>query len=298
MKVFLAGSTGFVGHEVLNQLLAAGHTVRCLIRAGSEKKLPIRQDLEVRKGDVTDPASLEGALEGCDAAINLVGIIREFPSRGITFAKLHAEGTRRLVEAARAQSVGRFLQMSANGAGAQASTAYFATKWQAEEAVRASDLQWTIFRPSIIFGPGGEFVEMLTDMVKKLPVVPVVGNGKYRMSPVSVGEVATGFVKALTLEASIGHTYSCCGPESYSFNEILDLVGRAMGKKRVRKLPQPVFLLKPVVSLLEGLPAFPLSSSQMTMLLEGNVCDPGTWSETFGIDPVSFAQGIGTILKK
>lgn len=298
MRVFLTGSTGFVGHELLNQLLAAGHTVRCLIRAGSEKKLPIRQGVEVRKGDVTDPPSLEGALEGCEVVINLVGIIREFPARGITFRKLHLEATENLLQAARAQNIGRFLQMSANGAREDASTPYFTTKWQAEEAVRASELAWTIFRPSVIFGKGGEFVSLLAEMVGKFPIVPVVGNGRYRMSPVAVADVAAGFVKALSLEEAVGQSYACCGPESYSFNEILDLVGRSLGKTRVYKCPQPVFLLRPVVALFEGLSFFPLSLSQMTMLIEGNVCDPAPWAETFGLTPTSFAQGIGEILKK
>ena len=109
MKVYLTGATGFVGKEVLRQLLDAGHTVRCLVRHGSEGKLPIEKNIEVRMGDATDPASLENSIEGCEAVIHLIGIIREHPSKGVTFKRLHFEATRNMVEAAAAQGVSRYL---------------------------------------------------------------------------------------------------------------------------------------------------------------------------------------------
>ena len=100
MKVFVTGGTGFVGLYLLEELLNAGHTVRCLVRPGSEGKLPLREGIEVRLGDATDSGSLEGCLEGCDAMIHLVGIIREFPVKGITFSRLHTEATRNVLAAA------------------------------------------------------------------------------------------------------------------------------------------------------------------------------------------------------
>ncbi|NIQ96450.1 MAG: NAD(P)H-binding protein, partial [Desulfuromonadales bacterium] len=114
------------------------------------------------------------------AVIHLVGIIREFPGKGVTFKKLHTEATRNALAAAAECGVGRFLQMSANGTRANADTGYHQTKWQAEEAVRSSSLDWTIFRPSLIYGKDGEFVTMMKELVSKLPVVPVIGDGKYR----------------------------------------------------------------------------------------------------------------------
>ena len=292
MRVFLTGGTGFVGSEVLRQLVAAGHTVRCLVRAGSEGKLAVREGVEVHRGDVTEPDSLEGALDGCEAVVHLVGIIREFPGKRITFKRMHFEATRNMVEAAEAQGVKRYLQMSANGTRENAATPYHQTKWQAEEAVRASSLDWTIFRPSLIFGPADAFVNMLADMMRKLPVLPVIGDGRYRMSPVAVEDVAASFVKALSLPETVGKTFHCCGPQSYSYDEVLDLIGSALGKQHVPKLHHPVFLMKPVVTLLENFPAFPVTSSQMTMLLEGNECDPREWAAAFGIAPQLFPEGI------
>ena len=195
MKVFVTGGTGFVGNEVLRQLVAAGHAVRALVRPGSEEKLAVRDKVEVHHGDVTEPEGLDEALAGCDAIIHLVGIIREFPSRGITFERLHVEATANVLAAARDQGVSRYLHMSSNGTDPTSTLGYHRTKWQAEEAVRASDLDWTIFRPSLIFGKGGEFVTMLADLIRKMPMVPVIGDGRYRMQPVAVTEVAASFVR-------------------------------------------------------------------------------------------------------
>ncbi len=297
MKVFLTGGTGFVGSEVLRQLTAAGHTPRCLVRRGSEKKLALDSGIEVHHGDVTEPATLKGALEGCDAVIHLVGIIREFPGRGITFEQMHAAATRHMVAAAKAQGVRRYLQMSANGTREDAATVYHRTKWAAEEAVRASGLDWTIFRPSLIFGPKDEFVNMIAGMIRSLPVVPVLGDGRYRMSPVAVEDVAAGFVGALEHPETAGRTFHCCGPESHSYDELIDLVGAALGRPRPAKLHHPLFLMKPMIALLEAIPQFPVTSGQLKMLLEGNVCDPADWAAAFGLDPTPFAKGVKRYLK-
>ncbi len=301
MRVFLTGGTGFVGSEILQQLLKAGHTVRALVRSGSEGKLPIEKNLEVRLGDATEPQSLEGMLEGCEAVIHLIGIIREFPGKGVTFRKLHFEATRNLVEAAREQGVKRYLQMSANGVRRDAESNYHKTKWQGEETVRGSDLDWTIFRPSLIFGPGDEFVNMLADLVGKAPIVPVIGDGQYRMAPVAVEDVAAAFVAALGKPETVGETYHLCGPQSFTYDEVLDLVGQALGQEKVRKAHQPVCLMKPIVSLMENIPLFPITSAQLTMLLEGNVCgekENRKWRDTFAIEPRPFAEGIRKYLKK
>jgi len=292
MRVFLTGGTGFVGREILRQLVATGHKVRALVRRGSEHKLAVEKDIEVHIGNATDAASLDGALAGCDAVIHLVGIIREFPGKGITFQRLHVEATRNLIEAAETQGVKRFVHMSANGVRPAAKAVYHQTKWAAEELLRASALDWTIFRPSIIFGKEGEFVNMLADLIRKMPVIPVIGGGDYRMQPAAVEEVAASFVKALALPNTIGQTYQVGGSTNYSYEEILDLTGTAIGKGSVRKLHQPLFMMRPVIKLLEGTAAFPITNDQLTMMLEGNVCDPTEWAQTFDLVPTSFAYGI------
>ncbi len=293
MKVFMTGGTGFVGREILGQLLSAGHEVRALVRDGSQDKLSGHQNLETHIGDVTDAASLGGALDGCDAVIHLVGIIREFPGRGITFKNIHVTATENILEACDEQGVQRYLHMSSNGTRERGTTAYHRTKWQAEELVRASGLDWTIFRPSLIFGRGSEFVKMLTELIRRVPVVPVIGDGQYRMQPVSVEQVAVSFVKALAMPESIGKTYHQGGSESYTYDAILDLTGKAMGRKQVTKVHQPLFMIKPMIKMLQGFEQFPITEGQLKMLIEGNVCDPDEWAQAFGLVPTSYAEGIG-----
>jgi len=291
-KVFVTGGTGFVGRELMRQLVAAGYVARALVREGSVDKMALLENVEVHPGDITDAASLSGALAGCDAVMNLIGIIREFPGRGVSFQKLHVEATANLLAAAAEQGVGRFLHMSANGTRADGRTGYHRSKWQAEERVRSSSLDWTIFRPSLIFGPEGEFVRMLATMIRRLPVVPVLGDGSYRMQPVSIEQVAASFVKALDMTETIGATYQLGGAESYSYDEILDLTAGALGKGPVTKLHQPLFMIKPIVRLLQGLDCFPVTEDQLKMLIEGNVCDPGEWAAVFALQPLSYAEGI------
>ena len=292
MKVFLTGGTGFVGGEILRQLKAAGHQVVALVRPGSEGKLGFGQGVEIRPGDVTEPASLKGALAGCDAVVHLVGIIREFPARGITFERLHHEATANVLREAQAQGVKRYLHMSSNGVREGAETGYLRSKWQAEQEVRRSGLDWTIFRPSVIFGPGDDFVNMIADLMRKLPIFPVIGNGKYRLAPVAVENVAAGFLGALQRPETAGHAYHCCGPREFTYDELLDAIGEAIGKERVRKVHHPVALVKPVVAVMEKRADFPITGEQLAMLLAGNVCDPREWRDTFDIAMVELRDGL------
>lgn len=300
MKVFVTGGSGFVGNEVVRQLVAQGYEVAALVRSGSESKLDMGTSDQVRihPGDVTEPDSLPPAMQGCDAVIHLVGIIREIPDKGVTFKRLHIEGSRHVIDAAVAQGIKRFLHMSANGVRPAAPTGYLQSKWQAEQFLRDTALDWTIFRPSLIFGRGGEFVAMLADLIRKLPIVPVIGDGQYRIQPVSVRQVAETYVKALTLPEATGEIYHLGGSESYSYDEMLDLTGKALGKDKVKKIHQPVFMVKPFIKLLEGFEKFPLTQDQLTMLLEGNECDIQNWSETFSIQPLSYAEGIAECFKE
>lgn len=295
MKVFLTGGSGFVGQEILRQLTDAGHRVSLLCHRHHPES---RTNVECVVGDSKKPESLKGVLKGCDAVIHLIGIIREFPKRDITFARLHTETTDNLLRAAQEQGVSRFLHMSANGTRADAITGYHQSKWAAEQLVRQSDLDWTIFRPSLIYGPQDQFINVLAELVRKLPVVPVLGDGKYRLQPVSVRDVARGFVTALNCPESIGQTYHCGGPQAYSYNELLDLIGRALGRKSVCKLHHPLWMMKPIVAKLQAIPQFPMTSDQLQMLLEENICDPSDWIKTFHLELQNLPEGIGEYVKK
>jgi NADH dehydrogenase len=295
-EVFVTGATGFVGHAMLQRLCAAGHVVRCLVRHGSEGRLRGFGAIARVEGDVLDRRGLEEGMSGCDAVIHLVGIIREHPATGATFERVHVEGTRNVVEAARAAGVQRYLHMSALGTRPGAASRYHRSKWAAEEIVRSSGLAWTIFRPSIIYGRGDGFVTLLASMVRRLPAVPVIGSGRQRLQPIAVEQVTAGFAGALERAAAAKQTYEVGGPDAVTMLELLDLIGRTLGRRRVRKIHVPLGVMTPMAKLLHPLPGFPVTPDQLLMLGEDSVCDPRPFFETFGLDPVSLAVGLERML--
>jgi NADH dehydrogenase len=295
-RVFLTGATGFVGHAVIRALRAHGYAVRCLVRRGSELDLRGLEAIERVEGDVLSPAALERDMEGCDTVVHLVGIIREEPATLSTFERIHTQGTINVLEASATTGVRRYVHMSALGVRPGARARYHRSKWAAEEAVRASPIPWTIFRPSIIYGRGDQFVNMLAGLIRRYPVVPVIGSGQQRLQPVPVEHVAEAFARAVELPASVKHTYDVGGPDAVTMVQLLDLIGAALGRSRVRKAHAPIGLVRPMARLLHRLPGFPLTPDQLLMLEEDNVCDPQPFYATFGLSPLPLATGLRAML--
>ncbi len=289
-EVLVTGATGFVGRHVCRALIDAGCVPRLLVRTGSEGRIPpdVRERCRVTPGDATNRESAENAVQCVDAVVHLVGIIREVPARGITFEKLHVDATRNLVWAADRWGVGRFLHMSALGAGPGGGTPYFETKWRAEQIVRESGLPYTIFRPSVIFGRGDHFIGELARMLPRLPAVPVVGDGQYRLQPVHAGDVARGFAEALSRPETAGRTFEVGGPDRFTYDELIDAVAAAAGRT-ARKLHVPLPLVRSVVRRMDGFDRFPVTDDQIAMLLKESVCDPRPFYDAFGFEPLSLS---------
>ncbi|MEJ8548245.1 complex I NDUFA9 subunit family protein [Brevibacillus borstelensis] len=301
MKVFLTGGTGFVGKGLLEKLAADGHEVVCLVRPSSQEKWGKQHqattNIRAAAGDLFDPDSLTRAMEDCDAVIHLVGIIRESKQKGSTFSRIHVEGTRNVLQAAAKADIRRFVHMSALGARANATSGYHQSKYEAEQLVQNSGIPYVIFRPSVIFGPGDEFVNMLADLVR-MPVTPVIGDGSYLLQPVARKTVADVFVQALSQESAVGRIFETGGPQPVSYGSILDAIGEAIGKRNVRKIHIPLGLMKPVINLMEGFPFFPITNTQLTMLLEGNACsDTESLYHVFDTPKIPFLQGIKEYLR-
>lgn len=250
--VAVTGASGFVGRYVVRELLSRGHTVRALVRDASRARdglgeLAAKVDLVV--GDICDDAALARLLRGVDACIHLVGIIREVrgdtTDKPQTFERMHVAATRHVVDACRSAGVRRYIHMSALGVGSDGKAEYQKTKWEAEKYVRRSfgdgtDLDWTIFRPSLIHGPDGEFVQMMADICSgdvppyfflpyfvRSEMDQSVPAGRIdwitpRVQPVAVQDVAFAFAETLDRPEAVGEIYNLVGSEVLSWPEMLE----------------------------------------------------------------------------
>jgi NADH dehydrogenase len=296
MQVLVTGGTGFVGKYVVRELLGRGHAVKCLVRPGSEGKLPGASGLSFTPGDVLDKEAVAAAMNGCDAAVNLVGIIREFPGRGVTFEKVHVQATENVVAAAKDAGAKRFLQMSALGARPGPADPYHLTNFRADETVQQSGIPYTIFRPSIIYGPEDKSINLFAKQIKTFRMAPIVGNGLYQMQPVPVETVAQAFALALELPQTENRVYEVGGPEPLTFNEIIDTIAQVLGR-RVMKAHIMPWSLRLLAGMFGRFPWFPLTTGQIRMLLEGNACDPADFYRDFGLEAVEFKEGLHHYLK-
>lgn len=229
-----------------------------------------------------------------------MGVISEIGEQ--TFQNVHTRATQNVVSAAKRAGVRRFVHMSALGTRPNAASRYHQTKWAAEEIVRSSGLDWTSFRPSLIYGPRDHFVNLFAKLAKFSLVLPVMGTGAAKMQPVAVEEVAACFVKALTERCSVRQTLDLCGPERLTLPEILRAILAVTGRRRwIVRVPMALAQIQ--ARLLEALdPALlhrapPLNCDQLIMLQEDNVGDARPANELFGLRHEPFAAGIARYLK-
>jgi len=274
--VALTGATGFVGRHVMQQLLNRQHHVRVLVRDPS--RLTIKDaNTQLVTGDLFNRSALAKLVERVDAVIHLVGIIMENPARGQTFDRVHRVATQNLIDAAKEAGVRRWVHMSALGTRPDVVSNYHRTKWAAEQTVRHSGLDYTIFRPSMIHGPDGEFMQMVKGFWCKRfpPFVPYFGAGLFgkggagKLQPVWVEDVARCFVEALDHSKSIGETYPLGGPDVYTWPQFYQACKPHLPKARNKKIEAiPVWY----ANLIAGKPAVPFNRDQIIMSQEDSVC--------------------------
>lgn len=271
MRVAVTGGTGYLGPAVVEELLRAGHDV---VVVENKRALPVASTARLHRarGDVGDRDALRLAFEGADVVVHLVAILREDKKRGVTFERVHVRGTENVVAAATTAGVKRFLFMSANGADSGMDTPYFRTKLAMEEIVKASDMQWTIFRPSYIAGAReGGFDKQFADIVDTAPILPSFAGGKFQIQPISRRNVAQAFARAVADAHTVGKTYTLVGPETMTWNEYL----RKLAKLRRRNRPlvyAPGWAMILMARVLG--PLFPADADALRMLMLGNTGDP------------------------
>lgn len=298
MRIAIFGATGFVGNYLVRALLAANHEPSVLVRPGSEKKLAQANQCRITRGDISSVDAIERTLDGCDAVIYNIGLLREFPRRGITFEEAHFTGVQRVIDAAKAAGARRFILMSANGV-KHAGTPYQETKFRAEALLKESGLDWTIFQHSVIFGDSGGTQEFSHQLYSELvrPPVPAIAFPGVEMSPVFIGDVVDAFVNALTNDETIGKTYALGGPEVLSWQQMVERVAAAAGRDKWF-VTMPLGLMKVGATFFDWLPFFPATRDQLTMLEEGNTVDPAIVESLIGRTATAFNEDSLTYLRR
>ena len=288
-RVAITGGTGFVGIHATKALLRAGHQVRLVARG--RRHTPRPQGVEFARADVLDGRGLAEALEGVDALLNLVAVIVE--KGGQSFDAVNAEGTRRVAEAAKAAGVGHLIQMSALGAGPDPRYTYLLSKWQGEEYVKASGVPYTILRSSLMFGPGDGFFTVLTRLVRRNPVVPIVGDGRASFQPIAVEDTARIVVECVE-RGPDRRTHDIGGPDHLSYEEIVDIIRRELGVHRL-KVHLPVLAMLPAAVVMEKVfpRRPPITPGQLRLLEKHNTTRLDAVASAFGFRPLAFAENCG-----
>jgi NADH dehydrogenase len=282
MDVLVVGGSGFIGTNLAEELSVRGHEVTVLSRTPDDAALP--SGVGAVSGDVTDYGTLATAFEGRDAVVNLVALSPLFrPSGGAEMHdRVHRRGTENVVRAAESHGVERLVQMSALGADPDGPTAYLRAKGRAEAAVRESGLAWTIVRPSVVFGEGGEFVRftktLTTPYVTGLP-----GGGKTRFQPIWVGDLVPMLAEAAEDESHVGECYEIGGPEVLTLADVARLAYRAEGKS-LTVVPIPMALTGVGLRVGGAIPGFPMGADQYRSLKLDNVVSENAVT-AFGREP-------------
>lgn len=268
-RIVVFGGSGFVGRHLVPRLCAAGWQVVVPSRNRSrERSLLVLPGLRMVNLDVHVETHMQRLLDDADAAINLVGILNERGHDGAGFQRAHVEFTRRITAACRASGTRRLLQMSALNAG-RGTSHYLRSRGEAEACVRNCGLDWTIFQPSVIFGPGDGLFERFARLLHLTPVLPLA-RADAKFAPVHVGDVATAFVRALDDPSSIGQTLELYGPEVLTLAQIVRYTARQLGLRRAI-VPLPDALGRLQAALMDYVPGKPFSSDNFRSLLLDSV---------------------------
>ena len=290
MLVLVTGATGFLGRRVVRHLQERHHSVRCLVHTPGAERVFANRSVDVYYGGVDDTEQLDEAHHGVDVVIHLVAVIRQ--RRKVTFDSVNRQGVANVADAAKRNGVKHFIHVSANGATKDPSYKYLHSKFQGEQEVIASGLPYTIFRPSLLYGPDDEFVNVLAGLIRVAPIVPVAGSGRNRFQPVDVDDVARCLAMSVNQGKLKGRNLEIGGPEQLSYNEMSAIVARTMEKRRWF-LHVPIWSVYAAVSLMQPLqPRPPITTEMLGMLSLRNVTELGVVEQTFGFTPKRMEDNI------
>lgn len=309
-KVCVTGATGFVGRHTVKALLDEGFAVRALVRSADKASvLPDDERLTQVPGDLFEQGVLDRLCEDAHALVHCVGVRREYPSRGVTFARLHTRATERAVEAAERAGLERFVLVSALGTRPDADNEYTRSKWASEQIVRNASLDWTILRPSIIHGPDGEFMQMVRDWVlgRKAPrfflpyfqrfegmdgFPPFPQFSSAEVEPIAVEDVAQAAASAIGSAHAEGEVYPLAGPERMDWPTMLRTIQDALPeriKKPVIGLPAHAGIAMAQGAKFLGLSdVLPFGPSEPAMATQDSTANPSKARAHLGLNPRPF----------
>ncbi len=291
--ILVTGGTGFVGSHLVRRLAQERIQTRCLVRRTSDIERLKEHGIEVVYGDINDKESLKKAVKGVETVIHLVGIIVEH--KGATFEIIHTHGTKNLVEASKEAGVKRFIYISALGARENARSRYHITKWEAEQLVITSGMEYVILRPSIMIGEWGAFITMLSRIVRKAPLIPVI-DGESRVQPIYVENTVDCIIKSLSEPETTSRIFEIAGPQQITYRELfLTLMDVLSVKKPTIEIP--IWLMFPVAYILERvMDKPPITMQQLIMLQEDNICDIREMQKVFNLKLVPFKDALMAFL--
>lgn len=282
-----------MGSHLVRRLAQERIQTRCLVRRTSNIERLKEHGIEVVYGDVNDKESLKKAVEGIEAVIHLVGIIVEH--KGATFEIIHTQGTKNLIEASKEAGVKRFIYISALGARENARSRYHFTKWVAEQLVMNSGMEYVILRPSIMIGEWGAFITMLSRIVHQAPLIPVI-DGESMVQPIYVENTVDCIIKSLSEPETTSRIFEIAGPRQITYRELfLTLMDVLSVKKPTIEIP--IWLMFPVAYILERvMDKPPITTQQLIMLKEDNICDIREMQEVFNLELIPFKDALRAFL--
>src|SRR5579885_2143675 len=291
--ILITGATGYIGHHLVARLVSLGERPRCLVRDVQRAAAVLPGDkVELVQGDTTIADTLAAAVNGIETIVHasfLTADRKESP--GNRYEETNVRGTAHLVEAAKAASVKRMIEISGLGTRADKPGSYMQGRYLAEKLLMECGLEWSIIRPSVIFGKDAPFIKGLTDLIRTAPVVPLIGGGKTMFQPIYVEDVVTVIIKVLEdPQRTNGKIYTIGGPEQYSFKQVFDLLLKAMHTRRP-KVYAPTPLVGVGAAVMEAiLPQPPLTKAAMALFSFDNITDLNSVERDFGFVPMSFSQ--------
>ena len=296
--ILVSGGTGFVGSAIVDELLRRGEAVAVLGRSASKVRERFGDRVAAREGDVREPATLSAAMDGVDVVVNAV----QFPNspienrrKGWTFEEVDLKGTRHQVDAAKAAGVRRFVYVSGVGAARDADRHWFRFKWEAEKYLQDSGLEWCIVRPTWVYGPGDVSLNRFVGFARRLPFVPMFGDGEQAMQPVFIDDVARVVADAASRPEAAARLFELGGPDVMSMNDVIATALDVAAKPK-RVLHQPEFVGKAMGSLLSALPSPPLSADAIQFITSPAVADNTAVIEALHPRLTPLREGLATYL--